>query len=505
MKQITALLLALLLTLTCLSGCHNPQSGDVTTPQTTDVTTTEQATTTGDPAGDSGDDPSSPSEDGCRLNGILLEEYTIVYAASDPEYTQNAATYLGEQIAERTGVNLTVTDDATHPEPFAHEIVVGETTREISAALDVEREGFEFAIMADEAHVALEGDYFVIAAAAYYFVETYVTGDSFAVTVASEATVHTPMTREAKNLIFVIGDGMGESHTRLFDTFTLADVGMEGDGEDEFYGYRFPYLGYSRTDSLSGTTDSAAGGTALSAGYKTYNKYIGKDKDLNDVRSLTEIAIELGKATAVMSTEISTGATPATFSVHAEDREDASEILLAQYALTAEHGTVIKGGYGTSYAKNNLRSLKKDVRSILAELATDEDGFFIMYEEAFIDKHSHANDLDKTCRAMVRLNQVLGVFLEFAFYHPDTVILMTADHETGGLTLGEDGQYAYTSEEHTSADVPVFAYGHSAEVFHGVTVENIQIPKTLAAMWGYELIGYDNEHFPSLIDVNVDE
>ena len=69
MKQIVATILALLLMLTCLAGCHSPQGGDVTTHETTDVTTTEPPTTTGTPTGE----PSSPSEDGCRLNGIPLE------------------------------------------------------------------------------------------------------------------------------------------------------------------------------------------------------------------------------------------------------------------------------------------------------------------------------------------------------------------------------------------------------------------------------------------------
>ena len=79
------------------------------------------------------------------------------------------------------------------------------------------------------------------------------------------------------------------------------------DGEDIFYGYYLSALGYSRTDYLSGATDSATGGTALSSGYKTYNESIGIDADGGDVLLLTEPASTLGKSTAVMSTETKTG------------------------------------------------------------------------------------------------------------------------------------------------------------------------------------------------------
>ena len=136
---------------------------------------------------------------------------------------------------------------------------------------------------------------------------------------------------------------------------------------------------------------------------------------------------------------------------------------------------------------------------MLRVLSKGEDGFFLMYEEAYFDKHCHSNELQNTFYAALRFNQIIGCVMEFAFYHPETFVLITADHETGGLTKQADGSYVYTSTGHTSADVPVFAYGVGAEVFDGVTIENIQIPKTIAAMWGVEIEGYDNEKFPSLI------
>ena len=109
------------------------------------------------------------------------------------------------------------------------------------------------------------------------FVDTYVKWGDFEATVPNTVTVAEPIVKEAKNFIVMIGDGMGVNQTLLFD---YMENNVEySDGEDMFYGYYLPYIGTSRTQSLSGITDSAAGGTALATGYKTYNKFIGRDKD----------------------------------------------------------------------------------------------------------------------------------------------------------------------------------------------------------------------------------
>ena len=117
-----------------------------------------------------------------------------------------------------------------------------------------------------------------------------------------------------------------------------------------------------------------------------------------------------------------------------------------------------------------------------------------MYEEAHIDKHNHDNDMEDTFLALIRFNQAIARFMEFAFYNPDTFVLITADHESGGLVLGEDGMLKYTTEEHTSADVPVFAYGDGAELFDGKTIENIQIAHTIASFIGVTDFGDQREY-----------
>lgn len=423
------------------------------------------------------------------INGVSLEEFIVVYDEDSLDYNKRAAEYIKSKAGERYGIDLETVDDSS--EKSAHEIVVGETSRAISASLEADTDGLEFAILANDGSVALEGDYFVIAAAAYFFMESYASGDAQASTVPETVCVHEPIVKEAKNFIMLIGDGMGVYQTKLFEY--LDNNSEYGDGEDNFYGYMLPYMGYSRTDSLSGTTDSAAGGTALSCGIKTYNGHIGRDKDLNDVKSLTELAHELGKSAAVMSTEVQTGATPAAFSAHADSRNNTADIITSIFALKTKYGTIVDCGYNY-YTSKYMGIIEGKVESALNEISKNENGFFFMYEEAYIDKHCHNNDINKTFDALIRFNQVIARFMEFAFYNPETFILITADHETGGLVPDENGVLTYNTEDHTSADVPVFVYGKGAEMFDGVTVENIQIAHTIAALMGEESFGDQSEY-----------
>lgn len=423
----------------------------------------------------------APVFQSASLNGTKISKFTVVYDADSPDYCQRAAEYIVAQILERTGVEVPLceADSGT----YDHEILVGETDRPLSAALNADTQGLEFAILADDDHIALEGDYFIIAAAAYYFVQTYIPGQSFQSEVPTQTTVCQPITEKANHFIFLIGDGMGPAQTKLFETMApSADVPYY-DGETVFYGYYLPYQGVIHTDSLSGLTDSAAAATALACGFKTYNSYVGRDENGNDVKSLTELAAERGMATAVMSTDKLVGATPAGFSAHAEDRDDSTDISNSQQRMMKQYGTVLDCGL------DGTKTYQTHITDMLTRLEEDPDGFFLMYEEGHIDKRSHQWDLQGTFDCMVRFNQAIGVCMEYAFYHPDTLVLITADHETGGLMLGENGQYGYTAEAHSNVDVPIFAYGQGAEAFDGYCEENNEVPKVIAALWGVDNFG----------------
>lgn len=427
------------------------------------------------------------------INDVSIRDYVIVYSDQDADYSLRAAKYIQSQIKERTGHQLKLVEDDTAKKN--HEIVVGNTNRAISEKLDAKTTGLEFAILADEGSIALEGDYFIIAAAAYFFINTYVPGGDSETTVPSEVSVHKPIQKEAKNFILLIGDGMGYYQTKLFEQ--MQNNLEYSDGEDIFYGHLLPYHGFSRTNSLSGTTDSAAGGTSLACGVKTNNRYVGKDKDGNDIKNLTEVAFELGKNTAVLSTDKDTGATPSTFSAHVMDRyDDTKEILQDQLFAYQNYGTIIECGYDY-YNRDIKEIIEVYIEDTLEDLSGDENGFFMMYEEAYIDKHCDDMNITGAFKALVRFNQAIGRFMEFAFYNPDTFVLITADHETGDLKPDENGVLEFSTKEHTSANVPIFAYGVGAELFDGVEIENIQISHTIAALMGNDNHG-DQSVYKSL-------
>lgn len=336
--------------------------------------------------------------------------------------------------------------------------------------------------MADEKNIALEGDYFIVVAAAYYFVQTYIPSADFDSLIPQTEQVCEPITEAPNNYVFLIGDGMGVGQTKLFERYDIEDCLQSNDGEEQFYGYYLPYSGKVRTDSLPGTTDSAAGATALATGVSTTNRFVGRDAEGNDLVSLTELANSLGMATAVMSTDKATGATPAGFSAHANDRDDSAGIIVSQ-KLIKDAGTKIVCGL------DNDRHLNETITEVLDQLDQSEKGFFIMYEEGHIDKHSHDNDLYNTFGAVVRFNQAIGIFIEYAFYHPDTMLWITADHETGGLKVPPYGTFNYTRDSHSSDDVPIFAYGQGAERFELFHDRNTAIPKYIASLWGVEDFG----------------
>lgn len=537
MKRITGLLMSLVLVLGMLSGCGKPAdkpkedtastvtttttaatttttqtegtsttdtsqtesttttAATTTTTTTTTTTATKTTTTTGTTA------PTKPVS-AAKVNGVSLSEYVIVYDSEALDYNQRAAKYIHDEILKRTGADLEVNTTA-RVDAARHEILVGETDRPASKALNAETEGLEFALMAKDGDVALEGDYFIIAAAAYYFVTTYITGKTASTTVPAKATVHTPIVEKANNYIFLIGDGMGENHTMLpygYDKEQMyTDEGTTDftDGEDLFYGHLFPYAGYAKTNSLSGVTDSAAAATALACGYKTVNGRIGRDKEKNDLKSLTELAGDLGMATAVMTTEGPAGATPGGFSAHADMRDQYDDIRGDQAVMTEKYGTIFHSHYD-HYNRMGMWSIDLDLDETLAELSKNEKGFFMMYEEAFIDKHSHDQNEKKATWAVYRFNQSIARFMEYAFYNPDTLVIITADHETGSLTKMGNGYYCATGD-HSGRNVPIYAYGVGAEIFHEQTIENVQIPKTIAKMWGQSLAADTDAQYPPLV------
>ena len=316
--------------------------------------------------------------------------------------------------------------------------------------------------------------------------------------------------KNVKNIILFIGDGMGTAHVYAAMTTAEKPLILES----------FPYTGFSKTYSSDNyVTDSGAGGTAIACGVKTRNGMIGVGPDSAAVTSITEIAYKNGLATGVVSTSSVTHATPASFVAHNAGRGNYEDI--AKDFLRGTVDVFIGGGedhfrkrgdkddltvklkqqgYDVVY---NLDDLKKSesrklagllapgqmtkaadgregmlpqmVKKAIETLSRDKDGFFMMVEGSMIDWGAHEKSLDYTVEEMIDLDEAVRVAWEFAEKDGQTLIVVTADHETGGLTL-VDGSITerkvvpqfIESGSHTGVMVPVFSYGPDAERFSGI-------------------------------------
>ncbi len=303
-----------------------------------------------------------------------------------------------------------------------------------------------------------------------------------------------------KNLIYVIGDGMGVEHienTKLYmelDTLCFEEY----------------YVGEVTTRSAdSEVTDSAAAATALATGVKTNNGYVGMDGEGKTLENLMEISNAKGKKTGVVTTDTLDGATPAGFSAHAESRSNSYRIMEGQQAgkvdlLMGKYNAMyINGreefeekGFAYAQTKSELLALSKsdkvlaNIKSVesvygqedpssvvslkeLVEYALDflskenKKGFTLMVEGAYIDKHSHSNDIVNMIYALMDFNDAVAYILDWASKRTDTTVIVTADHETGGLKRAENkaaiSDGLYTSTSHTASNVPLYLYNAQTE------------------------------------------
>ena len=321
-----------------------------------------------------------------------------------------------------------------------------------------------------------------------------------------------------KNIIFLIGDGMGLAHIY---------AGLTANGGD-LYLKNFKNVGFATTFAANKfVTGSAASGTALASGSKTNYRAIGVDPEGKVLNNIREKAQEMGKATGVISTSSVTHATPASFVGHqllrsmeeeiAADfvksgidvfiggglnfftkRKDGKDLLPAleskgyTIAKTIDEVAKVKEGKlaglvapnGTERRSKRGNVLEVATKTALDILDNDPDGFFLMIEGSQIDWAGHANDTPWVVEEMLDFDKTIGIALEFAANNEETLVVVTADHETGGLTIEggnlETGMVKgdYTTGGHTGIMVPVFAFGPGAENFTGF-MDNTDIPKKM--------------------------
>jgi len=325
---------------------------------------------------------------------------------------------------------------------------------------------------------------------------------------AKEAIKFTP----PKNIVLMIGDGMG---------ITQITAGMYLNG-NQLNLEQFKYIGLHKSYSSDNqVTDSAAGATAFSIGQKTYNGAIGVDKKGRPVHTILEEAENGGWASGLVVTSSITHATPASFFAHQKKREMTEEI--ATDLLNVDIDFFVGGGKKNfdrrKDGQNLIEALRQkgyaistfldqDFKDVIIDptkkfgyFAADEEplsnaqgrdylvaacrsameflskksdkGFFLMIESAQIEWGGYANDSKYVTSEMIEFDQAIGAVLDFAKLDGETLIIVTADHETGGYAINATSTMdtiveAFTTDKHTASLIPVFAWGPGEELFGGI-------------------------------------
>jgi alkaline phosphatase len=330
--------------------------------------------------------------------------------------------------------------------------------------------------------------------------------------------------KRPKNIILLIGDGMGVSQLYAGITANKGSLNI----------MQMPYSGFSMTNSANDyITDSAAGGTALASGHKTNNGAIGVDAQGKPVVSILEMADRQGLHTGLVATSAVTHATPASFIAHVASRSSYEDIAVD---FTKTNIDVFMGGgrkhfehredgrnltnelktKGFNVAYNMDEAIKMTTTPVAVLVAdehidpfpargdmlsratqksiellnTNPKGFFLMVEGSQIDWGGHQNDVAHLVGEVLDFDKAVGKALEFAARDKNTLVIVTADHETGGMNLvGGDitkgkVKAAFVSGDHTGVMVPVFAYGPGAWLFTGI-YQNTDVFAKMKSLWGF--------------------
>lgn len=327
------------------------------------------------------------------------------------------------------------------------------------------------------------------------------------------------------NIILVIGDGTG-----------LAQItaGMYANG-NKTHLESFPFVGLAKTHSLNAlVTDSAASGTAMACGIKTLNGAIGVDGYFKPFPSILENAEAKNYTSGLIATSSIVHATPASFYAKVKSRSQYQDIALQlleskvdyfigggkkhfinrkdnrnllneksdQWTIVNrlkkfDEATTPNIGYFTNIdeplpiSSGRFPSLADGVTSILKKFDEREAPFFFMVEGSQIDWGGHANDLNYIISEFLDFDKAIGVLVDYVKKHPNTLLVVTADHETGGLGISSGVRRTFKPKGgfvtggHTATMVPVFAMGVNAEIFSGI-YENTAIFDKLSTILNKE-------------------
>lgn len=324
-----------------------------------------------------------------------------------------------------------------------------------------------------------------------------------------------------KNIILMIGDGMGENIIKAAEVVKGDKLVMSGlDNKTYVTTYS-----QSVTDGAAEFTDSAASSTAISTGVKTYNGSIGVDKNGKKLETMCEFAQKQKMKTGLVVRHYVCHATPAGMVAHNESRSNYQQILKemvksntnvmfgggSQYYKnsTKVQKTVSDNGYKYITDESQLQNLKKTDDKILGMFAYDnmgpaektpslttmtskaldildnDKGFFMMVEGSNIDVYEAKQDMDETIKQVEAFDQTVNYVLNWAQKNPGTLVIVTADHETGGVKLPSNptpkdiNNDCFTSGgEHTNTNVLLMAGGaQSKELCKNKKIDNTDIAK----------------------------
>lgn len=328
-----------------------------------------------------------------------------------------------------------------------------------------------------------------------------------------------PKGKKVKNVILMIGDGMSLMHVYTAWAANRGKLWLEN----------AQATGLSKTWAVKKlVTDSGSGGTSLATGVKTVYHAVGVDPEGKPLTSLVDVAKELGKDAGLAVTCRLWDATPCDFCCHNIDRDKEEELVGdyptsgvdfvfgggAQKFTNRKDGRDIfkelqKKGYHVSRTLDDFFAYDKNSRifavpydkntplpdergDLLARASMkgislmnqNKNGFFMMIEGSQLDDYGHFNQLDLLMKETLDFDQTVGEVMKWAAKDGETLVVVTADHETGGLTLvngnKDEGRVecCFSTKDHSGAMVPVYAFGPGAENFTGI-FENTDVFKKI--------------------------
>lgn len=318
--------------------------------------------------------------------------------------------------------------------------------------------------------------------------------------------------KKVENIILLIGDGNGVSQISAAALANGGDLTLT----------QLRSIGFLKTQSSDDfTTDSAAGGTAIATGTKTYNRAIGVRPDGKPVKNISELLVEHNYNIGLITTDEITGATPSTFYAHQKDRSHmqqiATDLVKSQISLFIGGGAKyfsnkqtmlfnIKNAIeditndeervGVFAAEGGMPGIKQGRGNFLAEatqrslsfLKSKKEPFLLMVEGAQIDSYGHFNDTEGIIAEGIDFDKAVTEAIKFADANKNTLVIVTADHETSGFSIPQGDmknhmiEGDFTTHDHTGAMVPLFAYGPQSDKLQGVYENSDLLGKILEVL-----------------------